>query len=106
MDSEIKDALLKLIETGTEIAPHVVHDLLFWAKILPLLFIPILILLTAAFLYCIPKAEKTEKINPHDVVCIISAPFILISLLGFILSFSSAIQAHFTPYAYLINLIK
>lgn len=106
MDAETKDALLKLIETGTEIAPHVVHDLLFWAKILPLLFIPVLILLTASFFYCIPKTEKTERINLYDVICMVLTPFILIFLIGFILSVSSMVQAHFAPYAYLINLIK
>ena len=106
MDSEIKDALLKLIKTGTEIAPHVVHDLLLWAKILPLLFIPILILLTASFLYSIPKTEKTERINAYDFISLMSIAGIVFFSIGFIFSISAAIQAHFTPYAYLIGLIK
>ena len=106
MDSEIKDALLKLIETGTEIAPHVVYDLLLWAKIKPLIFVSILILFSVVFLCSIPKTEKTERINAYDFISIISAISGIVFLVAFIGSFATAIQAHFTPYAYLINLIK
>ena len=106
MDAEIKDALLKLIETGTDIAPNVVYDLLLWAKIKPLMFIPVLILFSASFLYSIPKIEKTSILNSHDFISIISAILGAVFLLAFIFSVYSAIQAHFTPYAYLTNLIK
>ena len=106
MDSEVKDALLKLIETGTDIAPHVVHDLLLWAKIKPLIFVPILVLFVVGFIYVLSQTVETEKINLTDVVGLISISGIVFFLIGFIFSIYSAIQAHFTPYAYLIDLIK
>ena len=106
MDVEIKEAFLKMIETGTEIAPDVMSDLLLWAKIEPFMFIPVLILFSVVFILCIPKTEKTDKINMYDIACMILAPILIVFSIGFIVSVSSAIKAHFAPYAYMIDLIK
>ena len=106
MDSEIKDALLKLIETGTEIAPHVVHDLLLWAMIKPLSILPAVLFFAMVSRYCYLKHDKEKDFDIYGFLFVSSSIIASIFLLVIVGSISIAIQAHFTPYAYLINLIK
>ena len=110
MDAEVKAAFLKLIETGTEIAPDVMHDLLLWAKVCPF------IALFLTFLFMFICFIFFKKYNSIEVVTdlkdfmfvgyVVSGVCSLFSCTLFVFFCIKAFQAHLTPYAYLIDLIK
>ena len=110
MDTEVKAAFLKLIETGTEIAPDVMHDLLLWAKVCPFIALFLTFLFMFIFFIFFKKYNSIEVVTYLKdfmfVGYVLSGLCSLFSFTCFVFFCIIAIQSHFTPYAYLMNLIK
>lgn len=121
MDEQIKTAVLELISEAkalsVEHGPKLVQDLITWAQIRGAIWLALSVLLASCLLIALraivktfPSRKKGEEWSGWDTALVFLLCSVLFAGFVFLIEGASvifaALKATFTPYAYLLDMVK